>query len=382
MHNKITVKLKKAVSLLLAFTFLFSFSLGMSLEADANVVIKTQQKANSLFSNGAIKGIDVSKWQGSINWPHVASDGVKYAFIRSNYGAETDPTFVTNATQAKSNGIRVGAYHYSRFKSDKTMREEADAFLKQLQKVEIDYPVVLDVENHYGLSKSQLTKLCLDFIKIIESKGYKVMLYTYQNFMDGHLNLSTLTNNGVDIWIANYKDYPDAIPHQIWQHTSYGKVNGIKGRVDINVCYKDLTVRKYIENLDLGLATGITSKLNEVLECSMNPEKLTYDETKYWLSYALQRELAHYYDQTIEANGALTDNEVDILLHLNAADPNNANILSFIQAQLFYLGYYNTDTSGAFDGNMTQAVKDFQENNSIEATGTLNRTTLNKLFSI
>ena len=114
----------------------------------------------------------------------------------------------------------------------------------------------------------------------------------------------------------------------------------------------------------------------------MNPEKLTYDETKYWLSYALQRELAHYYDQTIEANGALTDNEVDILLHLNAADPNNANILSFIQAQLFYLGYYNTDTSGAFDGNMTQAVKDFQENNSIEATGTLNRTTLNKLFSI
>lgn len=373
------LRLKKSVSFLMIFVLIFSMAFGLSLSGSAAVKIKTLEKANNFFDGGAIRGIDVSKWQGGINWNKVAADDIKYAFIRASYGAEPDPYFVNNAQKAHENGIKVGAYHYARFKDADSMKKEAQFFLNQLEKVDITYPVVLDVENNHKLSKNELTELCIRFMNIIENKGYPVMLYSYQNFIDGHLNKAMLKD--VNMWVANYKDHPSTIPHAIWQHTSYGKVAGIDGRVDINVCYNDLSIRKAIE-VDPEVSKAVLTYLNETFGADMDVTGIDMDAIKYWTAAGIQADLAKFHDESVEVTGALCDDDLELLITLSGGDAHNAGILSCVQAKLFYTGNYTQNITGSFDTHMTEAITAYQIQKGIKPTGTLNKTTLTTLFDV
>lgn len=191
-------------------------------------------------------GIDVSKYQGDINWSQVKAAGVDFAFIRVGYrGYETgklsiDPKFVQNITNANKVGIKVGVYFYSTAISEKEGVEEADFVLNAIQGYKVDLPIVIDVEHQTDrvahLTKTQRTNNTLAFLNRIKSVGKTAMLYTGYYFYNTYLESSRLKS--FPLWIAYYTDNDQkvaSVPYQYWQYTSTGRVSGISGDVDLNV---------------------------------------------------------------------------------------------------------------------------------------------------
>lgn len=197
----------------------------------------------------AYKGIDVSVYQGDIDWEKVKADGVRFAFIRLGYRGygtgklKLDEKFKQNIRGATKAGVKVGVYFYSQAVSTREAREEANMVLRYIEDYEIDYPVVYDVEEApsasartRGLSGTQLTKNAIAFCDTIREAGYRPMIYTYSKWYAEKLDLSKLTK--YDKWLAQYYKVP-FFPYEfdIWQYSSKGRVNGIKGDVDMNLCF-------------------------------------------------------------------------------------------------------------------------------------------------
>lgn len=197
------------------------------------------------------KGIDVSKFQGDIDWQAVAADGVEFAFIRvgnRGYGAEgkmlEDDRFEENVEGALQAGIKVGVYFYTQALNEQELLEEANFVLEKIAPYKIECPVVYDVEKVSGangrmnaLSLEERTNLTLLFCQTIEAAGYKPMIYYNMEMATLMLDLETLEN--YDKWLAYYNPemyYP--YDYKIWQYTHNGKVNGIEGDVDLNICFE------------------------------------------------------------------------------------------------------------------------------------------------
>ena len=379
---------KKFLSVTLTLIFIFTLmgpitnSLTLSTDA-ASIKIKTQSAANGYFNKGAVKGIDVSKWQGGINWSKVAGDDIKFAFIRASYGTDTDPYFVSNAQAAHKNGVKVGAYHYARFKNKESMKKEAAFFISQLKKVKITYPVVLHLEAHHGLNRAELTKLALDFIKILEKEGYSVMLYSYQNFIDQRLDKKALGDT--KLWVANYIQAPKNISHKVWQHTSVGRVNGISGHVDINVAYEDL-----VSAIKKGLSVNksISDSIHEYLNSSYGSglEKggsISITSLNKAVMTALQKEIsALKADGSVITDGQLTSDQIRYLASLDLSSPNNSKIVKLLQSKIFYTGIYKNSPSGSMDMDTKAAVKLYQQENGITASSVFCEKTISKMFGI
>lgn len=197
----------------------------------------------------AYKGIDVSSHQGNINWEAVANDGVEFAYIRLGYrGYGTgemwlDDYYEKNMQEAIDAGIKVGVYFYSQAITTAEARDEADAVLDWVVDYDMDLPIAFDVEGSpaagartQGLSKKQLTDITIAFCDAIEEAGYKPIVYSYTRLLTDQLDLTRL--EGYDKWVANYYKRP-YFPYdlQILQYTSKGRVNGIKGNVDMNLAF-------------------------------------------------------------------------------------------------------------------------------------------------
>jgi lysozyme len=193
-----------------------------------------------------IKGIDVSHWQGDIDWKKVADDGVEFAFIKATEGTSfIDDKFLANVNGANAVGIKTGAYHFARFGCVEEAKEEARHFLDVVSKVTLTYPLALDLEvDQKKVGKTKLTDAALAFLEEVEKAGYTIMLYSGKIFLENCLEECRLKK--YPFWIARYNDdlCRDA---DIWQYTSEGKVNGIQGNVDMNWAYKDFTVPAKIE---------------------------------------------------------------------------------------------------------------------------------------
>ncbi len=198
------------------------------------------------------KGIDVSKYQGKIDWAKVAQDGVEFAFIRVGLrGYETgeiveDERFQENIEGAKAAGIKVGVYFFSQAVDQEEALEEANFVLEMIEPYEIDCPVVLDVEKvskssarMNGISAQQRTANAALFCQTIEAAGYRPMIY--HNMEAGALlmDLGQLEDYGK--WFAYYQDafyYPYS--YLVWQYSSQGRINGISGDVDMNISFGPL----------------------------------------------------------------------------------------------------------------------------------------------
>lgn len=199
-------------------------------------------------------GIDVSEFNGSINWGFVKRAGVDFAMIRIGYRGygqagnfAEDAKFRTNITAAKKAGVPVGIYFFTQAITEAEAYEEADWVINRLKEYNIDYPVAIDVEKLSnsgrtdGLTKNQRTLFAKIFCQRIQQAGYIPMVYTNIDGASNMLNMNDLQQ--FDTWIAHYKNNPTLKPsydksYAMWQYTSTGTVNGILGNVDLNICYK------------------------------------------------------------------------------------------------------------------------------------------------
>lgn len=195
------------------------------------------------------KGIDVSKFQGKIDWNKVAADGVEFAIIRAGYRGygengtlAEDDTFDANMKGAADAGIQTGVYFYSQALNEEELMEEAQLVLQKIAPYEISGPVVYDVEKAGGngrmnnLSVEERTRLTKLFCDTMEEAGYKPMIYHNMEMALLMLDLKQLEK--YDKWFAYYNPelyYP--YEYSIWQYTDKGQVAGIEGDVDLNISF-------------------------------------------------------------------------------------------------------------------------------------------------
>lgn len=196
-------------------------------------------------SGSAAKCIDVSTWQGSIDFKKVKSAGYDYVIIRAGYGKEKsqkDNMFETNYKNAKSAGLKVGAYWFSYAMSPSTATAEADACLSCIKGKKFELPVYYDMEYQPAMStsNSNYTKMAVNFCNKLKSNGFKSGVYSSASVYDYLLNRTTLKNNGISIWNAEWYIKP-SITCDVWQYSDNGRINGISTNVDLNYIY-DLNI--------------------------------------------------------------------------------------------------------------------------------------------
>lgn len=193
------------------------------------------------------KGIDVSKYQGTIDWARVKADGIQFAILRAGYGkllCQKDPTFDRNYAECTRLCIPVGAYWYSYADTIADVQAEMAAFLTVLAGKQFQYPVCFDQEYEpciKALDNATRTQLVKTALSTLEGAGYYAALYASANWVNQWLNYKELTQ--YDLWAAQYGTSCGAkLPTGIWQYTSKGRVNGIHGDVDCNYAYRDYPV--------------------------------------------------------------------------------------------------------------------------------------------
>jgi lysozyme len=188
------------------------------------------------------KGIDVSHHQGAIDWFSVKGAGVQFAFVKATEGTTfVDDKFAYNVASAKKYNISVGPYHFGRFDTVAGALSEVKFFLDNIKDFDFTYPVVLDLEvNKNGVSKKQFTDSAIAFLEEVEKAGYFAMWYSGKDFARQNLDLDRMKPYAS--WIA----YPEAkslgMTADIWQYSWVGKVNGIKGNVDMDLSYRDFAL--------------------------------------------------------------------------------------------------------------------------------------------
>lgn len=196
-----------------------------------------------------LRGIDVSKWQGDIDWKKVSMSGIDFAMIRSSFGnMHTDEKLAANVAGCEKYGIPYGFYHYSYADSVAEAKKEARFFLSVIKKYSPEYPLVLDIENDHfkSMSRKQVTNIIIAFAKELENAGYYVSIYSFAKFFNDYVDMSQIEN--YDIWIACWGDeerlnsFYDG-PYGMWQYSATGSVNGIDGDVDLDYAYKDYADR-------------------------------------------------------------------------------------------------------------------------------------------
>ena len=196
-----------------------------------------------------IKGIDVSAWNGNIDWKTVADYGMGFAILRiTEKGNKTDGTFKQNYKGCTQHGIPVGVYKYSYAKSPAQAEQEAESVLKVLNKRKLDFPVFYDLEwsEQRKLGSAAVEKIALAFLKKIQVAGYKVGIYCN---VDWYQNVLTPALKKYDCWIARYPDNDNGTLQERlrpdfgigWQYSSKATIPGIGTKVDRNVFYKNYT---------------------------------------------------------------------------------------------------------------------------------------------
>lgn len=192
-----------------------------------------------------LRGIDVSKWQGNINWKKVSVSGIDFVMIRSSFGSEhTDEMLDKNVEGCEKYGIPYGFYHYTYAATPEEAEREARYFLKQIRGYSPEYPIVLDIEEEFykKMTRKQVTAIMVAFMDVLEDAGYYAMVYNSPNFIKACINESVLKK--YDVWIACWGDEERLSSlydgqYGMWQYSATGKVNGISGDVDLDYSYKD-----------------------------------------------------------------------------------------------------------------------------------------------
>lgn len=210
---------------------------------------KTEIKGFQATGANRKMGIDVSKWNGDIDWDKVKADGVEFAIVRAGYrGSVTgslveDPCFKNNMKGAAASGVPVGVYFFTQATNEVEAVEEASAVLRLVSEYELDYPIYIDTEGAGGegradgLDAETRTLVCEAFCRTIANAGYEAGVYASRSWLNNNLHTDRLKQ--YETWLAEYRSVPLYQGYyRMWQYTSKGRVNGIKGNVDLNIRYE------------------------------------------------------------------------------------------------------------------------------------------------
>ena len=206
---------------------------------DFNAVLEEHKNKDTLV------GIDVSKWQGAIDFSKVKEAGAEFVIIRvglqNGVGGEyvLDPYFKRNIGKALDNDLKVGIYFYSYADSKKEARKQAEWVIKQIKDYDITLPIAFDFEsftlfNSMNLSLYQLNEVAESYFSTLEDAGYDTMLYGSKNYLNAIWKYNTNK-----VWLAHYTDKTDYDKdYMMWQLCQDGVIDGINGFVDIDILYK------------------------------------------------------------------------------------------------------------------------------------------------
>ena len=222
-----------------------------------------------------IRGIDVSAWQGTIDWDTVANYGMDFAILRiTEVGNVIDSCFEKNYSGCQKHNIPTGAYKYSYAMTVAEIQSEARKVVEVLNGRKLQYPVWLDLEwnNQRSLGAEQIHKLAEAFEKIITAAGYKFGIYCN---VDWYLNVICSHLKKYDFWIACYPESDNGTLQERlrpdfgvgWQYSSKAKIPGISGTVDRNVFYKDYAESKKQEG-----GTDVDKEIEKVILIAKNEE--------------------------------------------------------------------------------------------------------------
>lgn len=227
-------------------------------QGNAIITLTTNNgKTDSIYItvyDDVLKGIDVSKWNGDVEWETVKRTGrAQFAMIRASYGYEDEDTQLENNVRGcEMYNIPYGFYHYTYAKNVSEAKKEAAFFLNVISRYSPKYPVVLDIEEDFykQMDPREVTDIVVAFVEMCESAGYYTMIYSYAKFFEASVYMDELMD--YDIWVAcwggadklaeNYSYH-----YGMWQYSESGTMSGIPEDVDLNYAYKDYEaiIKKY-----------------------------------------------------------------------------------------------------------------------------------------
>ena len=192
-------------------------------------------------------GIDVSTYQGNIDWAKAKAGGVEFAVIRCGYGSDMasqdDSKFARNVSECEKLGIPFAVYLYSYADTDAKIQSEISHALR-LVNGHKPFCVYIDMEDNstVKLGKAKLTDYALRFCEAMKAKGYNAGVYANQNWFTNYLDAAKISKAGHSVWCARYSSSAPniAAEYDIWQYSSTGRVSGISGNVDMNYMYRDI----------------------------------------------------------------------------------------------------------------------------------------------
>ena len=207
---------------------------------------ESKKKDNKKTEKRQLKGIDVSKWNGRIDWKKVKKAGIDFCIIRTGYSKTVDYKFKYNIEEAIENGLQIGVYHFSYATTNAKAKEEAEFCLELIKPYRkyITLGVWFDYEydsvsysRRYGVypTKKSVTSLAKTFCSTVEKNGYSTGIYTNLDFSSNYFTKEVL--NKYPTWIAVWGKMNYHGKYVMWQYTDSGRVDGIHGKVDMNIFY-------------------------------------------------------------------------------------------------------------------------------------------------
>lgn len=217
------------------FTVLISIMFCISLTVNTTVAAQ---------GNAIAQGIDVSVYQGDVDWEAVRASGIDYVILRVGTGKGKDVNFENNYIGAKQAGLDVGCYYYTYATSIEGAEADAIKVLSWIEGKQFEYPIYYDIEsNSQTLTATEhATEMCITFIDVLSQNGWYAGVYCNEEWLVAYLDRELLMQV-TEIWYARWtssgepdRDYAQ---YGMWQYTDSGRCNGIDGYVDRDVCYKD-----------------------------------------------------------------------------------------------------------------------------------------------
>ena len=210
----------------------------------ATTTVITYATKPGIGAGAIFEGVDVSVYQGNIDWNRAKADGIEFAIMRAGYGkyvSQKDKYFDQNMKNAKAAGLPCGVYWFSYALTPEDAIKEADACYEVIKNYKLEYPVSFDMEteSQMKLPKETVAQIIEAFCGRMESYGYYTTLYTYASFLN--YKVEDRIFDKYDIWVAHYNTSKPAFNRNygLWQYSCTGSVWGITGNVDRDYVYLD-----------------------------------------------------------------------------------------------------------------------------------------------
>ena len=309
------------------------------------------------------KGIDVSEFQGKIDWEKVKNSGVEFAILRCGYGMDfsnqDDVEYERNANECERLGIPYGVYLMSYANTVEKARSEAKHVLRLIEGRKISLGVWHDIEDNGtsgAINKETLTNIINTFCNTIKNAGHRVGVYANLNWLENKIE-KTIKDN-YDIWVAQYYSKCEYEGKYImWQHTSSGKVNGISTNVDMNILYEDLPV---INNNDNNNSKTNNSEIVKSLQKALNKD----------------------YNCGLDVDGIIGPLTTKAVNNNMVRNFTVGEFAKWVQERLIAKGYSLNEfgVDGRYGNESEKKVKEFQANCGIDVDGIVGINTVNRLI--